>query len=333
MAFWMQTRSVEVNEGRLGSSELSIGSVKVICGSGRLLHFGAARGDHLPSRPKAKYDSGPTPAELTSTAATIHIRFEPRIWLAGRRLMSLSTARLEDGFGNCCGNDQPAAAVAEVAPPSGHDILRVHAPSLMACTLYREEIRRLTRSRLGVYMSHAVSPGAVALTTSRPGLTGSGESQILLRRVRGRTLTLPPAYRLSATNLAAGPVIFRGIRTARPRAPWAWFPENGVQGCPRAGLAKGQRTQHGGVDNIRGAEPPGTGVRGGSPGNLLSIFCCERSLLGGTAARFPGLSAPSRSINSRGDRPPTDGRSPWIQLPGPVSGYSPFSSPSPPCSI
>jgi hypothetical protein len=35
-------------------------------------------------RPKAKYDSGPTPAELTSTAATIHIRFEPRIWLAGR---------------------------------------------------------------------------------------------------------------------------------------------------------------------------------------------------------------------------------------------------------
>ena len=45
-------------------------------------------------RPKAKYDSGPTPAELTSTAATIHIRFEPRIWLAGRRLMSMSTAVL-----------------------------------------------------------------------------------------------------------------------------------------------------------------------------------------------------------------------------------------------
>ena len=41
-------------------------------------------------RPKAKYDSGPTPAELTSTAATIHIRFEPRIWLAGRRLMSMT---------------------------------------------------------------------------------------------------------------------------------------------------------------------------------------------------------------------------------------------------
>jgi hypothetical protein len=29
---------------------------------------------------------------LTSTAAVIHIRFEPRIWLAGRRLMSTSTA-------------------------------------------------------------------------------------------------------------------------------------------------------------------------------------------------------------------------------------------------
>ena len=34
--FWMQTRSVEVNEDRLGSSELSIGSVKVICGSARI---------------------------------------------------------------------------------------------------------------------------------------------------------------------------------------------------------------------------------------------------------------------------------------------------------
>jgi hypothetical protein len=45
-------------------------------------------------RPKAKYDSGPTPAELTSTAAMIHIRFEPRIWLAGRRRMSMSTAVL-----------------------------------------------------------------------------------------------------------------------------------------------------------------------------------------------------------------------------------------------
>jgi hypothetical protein len=45
-------------------------------------------------RPKAKYDSGPTPAELTSTAATIQSRFEPRIWLAGRCLMSMSTAVL-----------------------------------------------------------------------------------------------------------------------------------------------------------------------------------------------------------------------------------------------
>lgn len=50
----MQTRSVEVNEGRLGSSELSIGSVKVICGSGRLLHFGAARGDHSPTPPEGE---------------------------------------------------------------------------------------------------------------------------------------------------------------------------------------------------------------------------------------------------------------------------------------
>jgi len=45
-------------------------------------------------RPKAKYDSDPIPAELTNTAATIHIRFEPRIWLAGRCLISTITAAL-----------------------------------------------------------------------------------------------------------------------------------------------------------------------------------------------------------------------------------------------
>ena len=43
-------------------------------------------------RPKAKYDNGPTPAELSRTTATIHIRFGPRIWLAGQRLMSMRTA-------------------------------------------------------------------------------------------------------------------------------------------------------------------------------------------------------------------------------------------------
>ena len=45
-------------------------------------------------RPKAKYDGGLTGAELTNTAAMIYIRFEPRTWLAGRRLMSMSTGVL-----------------------------------------------------------------------------------------------------------------------------------------------------------------------------------------------------------------------------------------------
>ena len=45
-------------------------------------------------RPKTKYDSGPTGAELTNTAAVIYIRFEPRTWLAGRRVMSMITGVL-----------------------------------------------------------------------------------------------------------------------------------------------------------------------------------------------------------------------------------------------
>jgi MFS family permease len=45
-------------------------------------------------RPKTKYESDPTPAELTSTATATHIHFEPRIWLAGRLLRSMSTAVL-----------------------------------------------------------------------------------------------------------------------------------------------------------------------------------------------------------------------------------------------
>ena len=52
-------------------------------------------------RPKTKYESDPTPAELTSTAMATHIHFEPRIWLAGRLLRSMSTAVL-----------RPASAVA-----------------------------------------------------------------------------------------------------------------------------------------------------------------------------------------------------------------------------
>jgi hypothetical protein len=47
-----------------------------------------------PCLPKAKYESGTTPKELTITTAAAHIHFEPRIWLAGRRLMSMTAAVL-----------------------------------------------------------------------------------------------------------------------------------------------------------------------------------------------------------------------------------------------
>ena len=42
--------------------------------------------------PKMKYEAGTTPAELTSATAAAHIPFRPRIWLAGRRWMSMSAA-------------------------------------------------------------------------------------------------------------------------------------------------------------------------------------------------------------------------------------------------
>jgi hypothetical protein len=45
-------------------------------------------------RPKMKYAIGTAPAELTTVTTVAHIHFGPRIWLAGRRLMSISAASL-----------------------------------------------------------------------------------------------------------------------------------------------------------------------------------------------------------------------------------------------
>ena len=91
-------------------------------------------------RPKAKYDSDPTPAELMSTAAMIHIRFEPRIWLAGRRLISMSTAVLRTA-------SPIAAAMISLRLRSLRSLHRLAMTSslpssspLMACILHREEI-------------------------------------------------------------------------------------------------------------------------------------------------------------------------------------------------
>lgn len=54
------------------------------------------------------------------------------------------------------------------------------------------------QARLRVYMNHAVDRSGCLAATG--GLDRFRESQILLRRVRGRTLTFPAAYRLSATQ-------------------------------------------------------------------------------------------------------------------------------------
>src|SRR4029077_18891726 len=43
--------------------------------------------------PKTKYETGTTPAELTSATAAAHIPFRPRIWLAGRRWVAMSALR------------------------------------------------------------------------------------------------------------------------------------------------------------------------------------------------------------------------------------------------
>ena len=160
-------------------------------------------------------------------------------------------------------------------------------------------------------MSHAVSPGAVALR-SRPGLTGSGSHRYSYGGSGEDTHTSTRIPAVGNQSCRWSRHLSRHTNRPPPGA-LGLVPRNGVQGCPRASLAKGQRTQHGGVDNIRGAEPPGTGVRGGSPGNLLSIFCCERSLLGGTAARFPGCQ-PLRAASTR--------EAIGLQPTGAVHGYS-----------
>ena len=55
--------------------------------------------------------------------AAAHTRFRPRIWLADRRLMSMSAS--EGAVGRCRSDKQNAGALAQIAPPSsgGHDIL------------------------------------------------------------------------------------------------------------------------------------------------------------------------------------------------------------------
>src|SRR5262245_55092063 len=45
-------------------------------------------------RPKTRYASGAAPKELTATTATAQTHFEPRIWIAGRPLLSMSSASL-----------------------------------------------------------------------------------------------------------------------------------------------------------------------------------------------------------------------------------------------
>src|SRR5215475_7498059 len=52
-------------------------------------------GDAGCRRPKTKYEIGTTPAELTTATTGAHNHFGPRIWFAGRRLMSMRAAPFE----------------------------------------------------------------------------------------------------------------------------------------------------------------------------------------------------------------------------------------------
>jgi hypothetical protein len=90
-------------------------------------------------RPKMKYAIGTAPAELTTVTTVAHIHFGPRIWLAGRRLMSISAASLR----------MPSATAVMVSSLRVRWLRSLHCllaampssartlGSLMACTLHR----------------------------------------------------------------------------------------------------------------------------------------------------------------------------------------------------
>jgi hypothetical protein len=70
-------------------------------------------------RPKTKYETGTTPAELTTVTTVAHSHFGPRTWLAGRRLRSTSAAILRT----------PSATAALTSN------LRVRSPRSLHCLL------------------------------------------------------------------------------------------------------------------------------------------------------------------------------------------------------
>jgi hypothetical protein len=70
-------------------------------------------------RPKTKYETGTTPAELTTVTTVAHSHFGPRTWLAGRRLRSTSAAILRT----------PSATAALTSN------LRVRSPRSLHCFL------------------------------------------------------------------------------------------------------------------------------------------------------------------------------------------------------
>jgi hypothetical protein len=70
-------------------------------------------------RPKTKYETGTTPAELTTVTTVAHSHFGPRTWLAGRRLRSTSAAILR----------MPSATAALTSN------LRVRSPRSLHCFL------------------------------------------------------------------------------------------------------------------------------------------------------------------------------------------------------
>ena len=107
---------------------------------------------------------------MRSTATTIHIGFEPRIWLAGRRLMSMSTAVLRMASPIAVAMISLRLRSLRSLHRLAIDILRFLAAALMTCTLHREELAAgggcggrsgacaVPGHRFGVYVKDATPP-------------------------------------------------------------------------------------------------------------------------------------------------------------------------------
>jgi len=95
-----------------------------------------------------------------------------------------------------------ARLVCGIAPPPSRGTRRsfqdLFAESIFGTTAAGPGDGRFCQACLRVHMSHAANRGGCGAVTG--GLDGFREAQILLRRVRGRTLTLPHDQELCARS-------------------------------------------------------------------------------------------------------------------------------------